>query len=246
MGRLTKDSDALPHGTPRSCERRTADGRIAGMEAYLVSPAAVRDISKLLLDDSGQLRIVSAADLAQTSPEERLLFGVQYGYYGFPTEELCQFLFERINGRAAIEIGSGHGLLAKALGIPATDNRQQEEPAIKEHYRLIGQPTVPYGDNVEKLDAHEAVAKYRPNVIISCWVTHRLDPARLDAGGSATGVDEAAIIAACDEYISIGNEHVHSGKPIWALPHEKVTPPWVYSRAVNGSKDYVAIWRRTA
>jgi len=30
-------------------------------------------------------------------------------------------------------------------------------------------------------------------------------------------MDEAAVIAACDEYIFIGNEHVHASKPIWAL-----------------------------
>ena len=81
-------------------------------------------------------------------------------------------------------------------------------------------------------------------MVVSCWVTHLYDPARGQAGGSATGIDEAALIASCDEYISIGNEHVHAGKPIWALPHEKLTPPWLYSRAINGSPDYIAIWRR--
>jgi hypothetical protein len=57
-------------------------------------------------------------------------------------------------------------------------------------------------------------------------------------------VDEAAIIASCEEYISIGNERVHAAKPIWALPHEKLTPPWLYSRALNGSADFIASWRR--
>lgn len=214
------------------------------MEQFAIDPTRVRDISGLMLDGNGRLRVVPARDLQSTTPQERLLFGVRHGVYSFPTSELCNFLKERIAGRSAIEIAAGHGVLAKALGIPATDNRQQEQPDIRAHYERLGQPTVPYGDNVEKLDAAAAVAKYRPQVVIACWVTHRFDPDRPHAEGSMTGVDEAAIIAACDEYILIGNEHVHAQKPIWALPHEKVFPSWLFSRAVNGSRDLIACWRR--
>lgn len=103
----------------------------------------------------------------------------------------------------------------------------------------------PTEKNVEKLDAAAAVAKYRPNVVIACWVTHRFDPYRPYAGGSVTGVDEASIIESCDEYIFIGNEHVHAHKPIWKMPHEKLTPRWLYSRAVNGSREFIATWRRS-
>lgn len=172
-----------------------------------------------------------------------MLFGVRNGVYGLPTAELCDFLRGRIGGRTAIEIGAGTGALARALGIVATDNRQQEGAAVRAHYQRLGQPTVPYGPNVEKLDAHRAVERHRPQVVIACWVTHRFDPKAPDAGGSETGVDEAAIIASCEEYIFIGNEHVHHYKPIWKLPHEKLTPSWLYSRAINGTRDFIGIWR---
>lgn len=59
-----------------------------------------------------------------------------------------------------------------------------------------------------------------------------------------TGVDEASLIASCEDYIFVGNERVHAQKPIWQLPNEKTTPPWLFSRAVNGSRDFLAIWRR--
>jgi hypothetical protein len=150
----------------------------------------------------------------------------------------------RIAGRSAIEIGAGHGVLAQALGIPATDNRQQENEEVQACYRVLGQPTVPYGDHVEKIDAVAAIAKYRPRSSIECWVTHRLKTDRPEAGGSATGVDEAAVVAACEEYIVIGNERVHAHKPIWSLPCEKLTSPCLHSRAVNGSAHVVAMWRR--
>jgi hypothetical protein len=214
----------------------------AGMERYRLDPARVRDISGDLLDEHGQLKVVPAAVLAATSAQERMLFGVRQGVYGLPTAELCDFLRRRIGARTAIEVGAGTGVLARALGIVATDNRQQEDAAILAHYRRLGQPTVPYGDHVVKLDAHSAVEWHRPQVVIACWVTHRFDPAAPDAGGSESGVDEAAIIASCEEYIFIGNEHVHRHKPILKLPHEKLTPTWLFSRAINGTRDFIGIW----
>ncbi len=53
------------------------------------------------------------------------------------------------------------------------------------------------------------------------------------------------LIATCDESIFIGNARVRAHKPIWAWPHEKLMPTLLYSCAVNGSADFVAIWRRS-
>ncbi|QRF60983.1 hypothetical protein [Variovorax sp. UC122_21] len=213
-------------------------------EAFVLDPERTRDLAHLLLDAEGRLLVRDARELAQTTAEERLLFGVRHGIYGLPTVELLEFLRARLAGRSAIEIGAGHGVLAQALAIPATDNRQQEEPAIRAYYESIGQPTIRYGNHVEKLDAERAVAKYRPQVVIACWVTHRFEASEPQRGGSTTGVDEASILRNCEEYIFIGNEKVHQHKPILSLPHERLTPPWLYSRALNGSPDFIAIWRR--
>jgi hypothetical protein len=216
------------------------------MHAIALDPRNIRDLSPLLLDESGQLKVVPAAVYEQTTVEERALFGVQRGLYSFPTQELVDFLQDHIQGRSAIEVGAGHGGLATALGIPATDNRQQEEPAIRAYYQLTKQPPVPYGKHVEKLTAEKAVAKYQPKVVVACWVTHRYDPRRHAAGGNQDGVVEEAIIANCDSYVFIGNEKVHQHKAIWALPHKKLTPPWLYSRAFNGSANFIAIWERAS
>lgn len=214
------------------------------MEALSIDSTRVRDISPYLLDELGRPRLGAASDLAQTTAQERFLFGVRHGVYSFPTHELRTFLSNRIAGRSAIEIGAGNGVLAAALGIPATDNRQQEEPEFKAYYARLRQPTIVYGDHVEKLDATSAAAKYRPQVVVACWVTHRYREDRHEAEGSMTGIDEEALLDACDEYIFIGNEHVHARKPILQRPHEALTPPWLYSRAINGSRDFIAIWRR--
>lgn len=214
------------------------------MQTSILDPRTVRDISPLLLDEQGQLQVVPATVLADTTREERLLFGVRHGIYGLLTQELVDWLRSFISARSAIEIGAGHGRLAAALGIPATDNRQQEDPAIRAYYEALRQPVVRYGNNVERLAGEEAVRKYKPQVVLACWVTHRYDANRHEAGGNQDGVTEEAVIAECDEYVFIGNTQVHAGKPIWALPHERLTPPWLYSRAQNGSPNFIAIWRR--
>lgn len=212
-------SDSQPSWTSLKGRRPFHVGNNLPMDTYLADPASIRDISPLLLDTHGRLRVVPAIILAETTAQERLLFGVRQGLYSFPTEELCDFLRNRINGKVAIEVGAGHGTLAKALNIPATDSRVQEEAAVIAHYQQIGQTTVPYGEHVEKPGAMSAVQKYKPNVVIGCWVTHVFDERRPDAGGNMFGIDEAKLIDSCDEYIVVGNEQVHAHKPIWAIQH---------------------------
>lgn len=214
------------------------------MEAFQLDTDNTRDLAPLLLDAKGALQVVPADVLERTTPAERARFGVEHGIYGLLTEELIHFLQEFIAGRRAIEIGAGHGQLAAALGIPATDNRQQEEPDVKAYYEALGQPLVRYGEHVERLEAAEAIRVHRPQVVIASWVTHRYRPERHEAGGNASGVDEEAVIAACEAYVFIGNSRVHQHKSIWALPHRRITPAWLYSRSINGTPDFIAIWER--
>jgi hypothetical protein len=58
------------------------------------------------------------------------------------------------------------------------------------------------------------------------------------------GVDEEAVIAACDSCIFIGNSSVHAPKSVWSLPHERIEPDWLFSRAANETPDFIAIWDR--
>lgn len=197
------------------------------------------------LDGNGRLRILPAAYWAGTTPRQRAMFGHRYGIYSLPTVELVEHLVGIIAGRSAIEIGAGHGVLAEALGIPATDSRQQEKEPYRTIYATTGQPPVRYGPNIVDCHASRAVRRYNPEVVIGCWVTHRCDPRRPEAGGNEVGVDEPDILRHCGTYVFVGNEHVHRGKSsIWARPHHIEYPPFVYSRAINGPRDFVATWQR--
>jgi hypothetical protein len=212
------------------------------MLSVILDPNSVRDLAPDVLEADGRPRVMPASFYRQTTVNERALLGARYGLYGLPTQEQVAWLKSTINGRTAIEIGAGNGALADALGIPATDSRMQEDPAIAAHYAALGQTVVKYGDKVEKLDAAEALVKYRPQVVVASWVTHKYLEARHEAGGNMFGIFEESIIAACEAYIFIGNTKVHAGKSIWSLPHVKTEPDWVFSRAVNGSPDFIAVW----
>lgn len=215
------------------------------LEAHLIDARGLRDLAPDVLDERGRLRILPASFWEGTTAAERGAFGVKHGLYQFPTVELVEHLRRLIDGRRAIEIGAGSGVLAEALGIPATDNKMQEWPNIKRVYQLTRQPVVRYGENVEPLDALVAIKRHRPQVVIAAWVTHKFDERAPERNGNAYGVDEARVIQAA-EYILVGNDHVHRNKPIWRLAHSIDRPAWVYSRAINGSPDFVARWAKGA
>jgi hypothetical protein len=211
---------------------------------YQMTTRGMRDLAADVLDGRGRLRVMPASFWAETTREERAVFGVRHGLYSFPTVELVERLREIINGRSAIEIGAGHGVLAEALGIVATDSHQQTTPAYRVLYEAMGWPIVPYGPNVQRLEARAAVRTYRPQVVIGCWVTHKFDPGRPGAEGNEAGIDEDWIIDNCETYIVVGNDHVHRHKAIWSRPHSIERPPFVFSKAANGSPEFIAIWNR--
>lgn len=214
------------------------------METFILDTARIRDLTPLALDGNGRMRVLPAAFWAGTTRAERALFGHTHGIYSFPTIELVEHLREQIAGRAAIEIGAGHGVLAEALGIPATDNFMQVREPYRTTYDKLGIPPVRYGPNVINCHAYRAVRDFRPEVVIACWVTHKLDPARPEAEGNPIGLDEHDILAMCAEYIFVGHRKVHENKAIWELPHHIAYPDFMYSRAGNTSPDFIATWRR--
>jgi hypothetical protein len=151
---------------------------------------AVRDLSPDLLEQEGCLRVMPAAYYAGTALDERMVFCVRNGLHGLLTIELIDFLRGFTYGKRALEIGAGHGGLAKALDILATDNRMQDRPEIREYYQALGQPPIRYGKNVQAYEAIDAVAAFQPEVVVASWVTHRYDEARHGEGGNYLGVVE--------------------------------------------------------
>jgi hypothetical protein len=211
-------------------------------DTFLID-AGTRDISPQAIGDDGCLRILPASFWAQTTRAERGRLAVEHGLYLLPSVELVDRLKAIIDGRRAIEIGAGNGILARALGIHATDNHMQNQPKYRALYESVGQQRVRYGRDVEELDAHDAIERYQPEVVVAAWVTHRYDPAFHEFGGNEIGVDEGAVIKRAS-YLFVGNEQVHAHKRIWNHPHTIEYYDWIYSRALNGSRDFIACWKQ--
>jgi hypothetical protein len=101
---------------------------------------------------------------------------------------------------------------------------------------------VPYGPNVERMNAREAISRYKPKVVIGAWVSHKYNPLKHWDAGNEDGVDEGKILDRVETYVSIGQRHVHRGKAIWSRSHQILFPDWVFSRAMHDAPDFVATW----
>lgn len=188
-----------------------------------ISPVEYLQLVELAADGRpDKIKLLKCADYDAFSPDVVRLFTHMTARYLLPTVELVDWLKDLIGDRKAIEIGSGTGDLARFLGIPATDNYCQEWPEVKAYYALTGQPPVNYGKDVERLDALEAVEKYKPDVVLGSWVTQWIDPnlPYPDNGGSMHGVKESELLKKVLTYIVVGAEGIHGRKNILSQPHK--------------------------
>jgi hypothetical protein len=214
------------------------------MQITVTSKTAVKQDPGTMgaLDAEGTLLVKPASFYAQFSTTEVAYFGVKNGLYSIPTTELVAWLKRVVGVRRMLEIGSGNGVLAQALDIPATDNLMQTWPDVMAHYRLLQQATVRYGSWVENLHAHEAVARYEPEVVLACWVTHKYRDDRPELSGNMFGVDEEALLSRCQTYIHVGNGETHAGKPLKNLPHRRYQFDWLVARTTKPALNEICVW----
>lgn len=234
-------------------ERRKSDRALknAPQDASVMVPTRpvgeiLADLDARLLDGDRQLRVLPSAVYDTIDHTDLRVWCNQRAIYGLPTVELVDWLKTLIDGRTAIEVGAGNGALGRALGIPRTDSWLQDQPDVQLMYRLQGQPTITYGPDVERLEAMEAVRKYRPQVVVGSWVTHWIDPNKPmpPGGGNMYGLHEDRILrfSSVESYVVVGHTTVHKHKPILQLPHRVIREPWVRSRAADPSGNAIFVW----
>lgn len=202
-------------------------------------------LDKLLLDPNGKLLVKPYEELKDIPQEEISQFCVRHGFYSLPTMELIDFLFEEMgeDKSKVLEIGAGNGVYCRELGIRGVDNFMQLNPKIKDHYKTMRQAIVPYDhENIEKIDGLEAVKKYKPDVVIASWFTHKYNPQQHFRGGNQFGVDEAKMLKKIKKYIFIGNEKTHAMKPLLSKSHRTLKPEWLVSRGLDKNKNVIWIW----
>lgn len=203
---------------------------------------AVEALEREVLDEHGRQTPQAASVYAKYSDATRATLCVKHGIYGLVTHELVEFIREHIGHRTAIEIGSGDGVLAKALDIPATDNRMQEWADIRSEYERLMQAPVKYGASVELLDGADAVTKYAPQVIVANWLTHRYKDTEHGLGGNMYAPDELMLLANCETLIFAGNTSSHRNNRLLKRRHLHFEYSWQYSRAVRG-RNFVGVWK---
>jgi hypothetical protein len=216
------------------------------MDFSVLKKSDISYLEKLLLNEEGNLQIISYEYLKDVPQGDISQFCVKYGFYCLPTIELLTFLQEEIGDQKenTIEIGAGHGAISRFLGIKAVDNYMQESPQIKAYYESLKQTIVPYGKHVEKIDANSAVQKYKPKVVIGAFCTHLYNPREHWREGNQFGINEQKIINKVDKYIHIGNEKVHGKKPILKHQHRSSKAEWLLSRSQNKNQNVIWVWEK--
>jgi len=207
---------------------------------HLIPDADIRPIDALMLRPDGQLNVVPAWKLQEFPHTDLQVWCVKRGVYQFPTEELLNWLSERIAGRKAIEICAGNGVLGRELGIASTDSYLHTKPEIIAYYELMRQAPCKPGPDVHQFEANQAVSRFKPDVVIGAWVTQRWQSG--DQYGSAEGVDEIKLAERVSTYIHIGHDSTHADKRIMQRPHELLRPEWLVSRGTDQSLNHVAAW----
>jgi len=171
------------------------------MQFQILQNADISYLNDILLDEDGYLKVLDSSVLEDIDYNHLRIFCNKNGIYQLITTELIEWIKERIGGRRAIEIGSGNGSFARALGITATDSHMQERSEIAFYYKTSGQAPVKYGKNVKKFDAKKAIKKLKPRVVVACWVTQIYKP---DSDqGNVYGIDEGKLIKQVETYIHI-------------------------------------------
>lgn len=196
--------------------------------------------------DNGVLRVVPGWYYQQFEQVDLSGFALRHGLYVLPTRELLdkinELILEVSPTRSAIEIGSGNGVLGKALDIRCTDNFMQDDPNVRALYAQMKQPVVSYGKHVERLDAQEAIDRYRPEVVVAAWVTHKFNEAEPERAGNMFGVDEVELLSKIRRYIFVGNFFVHQQKPLLAKPYMVYESDLLFSRSQKPQGNAIVVW----
>ncbi len=184
------------------------------------------------------------------------------GLYTFPTLELCEWLSSQIDDNpelephSAIEICGGTGWIGRQLGIPSTDIKNMENPLVQNvMLEQTSMPTI-YADDVETLEASDAVKKYQPEIVIGSYVTSKQLVDKIDRKRAMTigfympslhvvieqnlmeearkevkvGVDVKSICRKVYKVILVCNMRTHRNESYISLPHQTLSFPWLVTR----------------
>ena len=217
-----------------------------GGKKFMFKRLEKQDVSymdSILFDENKMLRVVPSSELLKLPREHIMIWGNLNGVYTFPTKELIDWLKEKIGDKKAIEICAGNGSIGRALGLISTDSYIQTTPEMVAFYKSIGQHPIFPKEDVEKIDAVNAVKKHNPELVVASYATQvTKDGDQTDT--SIFGVDEEFIMSEVKEYIHIGNFSTHGRKRIIQKYYNDVFKfPWLVTRSILPEQNEIRIFR---
>lgn len=214
--------------------------------------APIGEMAAVLNGPQGSIQVLPTATYLQWGVLSLRYWANQYGVFSVPTTELAEWLAERLGHycvplKSVHEIGCGNGALAKRLGFPCSDARNnQAAQAISQS--LGGQHAKP-PRWVSTREGTAAAIQYRPKVVLAQWVTAGGGtPGDISDGRNGYGPDYRQILKHCDQLIYIGNDAVHGDSLDKALPPCDILyqdMSWLLSRSANQKQNFIKIWRGT-
>lgn len=201
----------------------------------------IKEIGEELLREDGKLYLRESSFYKNLDWQEFRLFCHKYARYGISTTELIDYIKNIIADRSCIEIGAGAGDLGFHLGVKMTDSKQQEDSVVRKAYEAMKQPIIKYPKDVEKIDALDAVKKYKPQVVVASWITP-YSKYKTTFGSNPYGIKEKEILDIVETFIIVGNLDQHHDKPIRYFHHDVILEPWIVSRAKDQSKNCIFLW----
>lgn len=203
----------------------------------------ITELENQVFDSEGKLKVMPYSFYKGLDENSIKMLMLKHGIYVIPTQELVEWLRANILG-FAIEIGAGIGTIGRALKIPITDSRMQDLPHVKFQYNMSGQPTIKYPDDIEKLEASEAILKYKPKTVIGCFITHKYNT--ITNNGNALGVNEELLLQRVDRYINVGNLFTHKDKPILKKLPQEYYFNWLITRSNDQSLNRIWMYDKKA
>lgn len=207
----------------------------------------ISELEEVCIDDQGRLKVMPYDFYRQHSTNDIGLFCVKYGFYVLPTHELIAFLKDEMGALRTIEIGAGNGSVGRALGIQMYDSYlQADDPGTQLMVAMMKQEPVRYGRDVNKVEALDAVRKYKPECVLGCYVTHKHWDIKTmgDVKGMLIAEDKILKAKCVKKYIVCGNEKVHHTKPILDLPHRTVELEGLVTRSQAPGLNRIYIWEK--
>lgn len=214
------------------------------MQTRLIENIDATYLDRLLLDDRGLPKAVRAQALLRIREDHRLAWAKQRGVYQFVTTELLDFLREIIGDRTALEICAGLGGIGRNLGIPMTDAAVHLNEMAQNLYGLLREVAIDPPDDIDRLEASDAVRKYKPQVVIGAYAsqTSAYSLVMPHAPSSLYGVYDLDILANCETYVLIGNAKTHADRLAFYLRPKWIYEPWLITRSFDQTQNRIWVW----